>query len=62
MSHRDGFKTWPFHGYDIGLTQLGTDEEAKDFCPEYDYLKDGYWELAALYNAMREAARLMEDF
>jgi hypothetical protein len=61
VSHRDGFKTWPFHGYVIGLAQPGTDEEAQDFCPEYDYLKDGYWELAALYNAMREAARLMED-
>ncbi|WP_074647707.1 clostripain-related cysteine peptidase [[Clostridium] aminophilum] len=61
VSHKDGFRTWPFHGYAAGLEQPQNREEAQDFCPEYDYLKKGYWELAALYNAMREAGRLKEN-
>ena len=61
VSHKDGFRTWPFHGYAAGLEQPQNRKEAQDFCPEYDYLKKGYWELAALYNAMREAGRLKEN-
>ena len=61
VSHKDGFRTWPFHGYASGLEPPKDREEAEDFCPEYDYLKDGYWKLAALHNAMREAGRLKEN-
>ena len=65
FSHRksrdDKHVTWPFRGYETGLVQPEDPGEAADFCSEYDDLKEGYWQLAGYFNAIRETARLLED-
>lgn len=59
-SEKDGFKTWPFSGYDKPLPRP-EDDKTGDFCNEFLSLKDGIWTLGGLFCAMREAGSLLTD-
>jgi hypothetical protein len=64
FSHRksdeNGFKTWPFSGYEKPLPRP-EDGRMGDFCPAFLSLKEGIWIVGGLFCAIRETGRLLCD-